>query len=151
MSNIAIALKDEISRLARKEIKNQTKALRKNATQHRKAVAEMKRRISNLEQKVAILKKQVGSKILSDVSKEDAEGVRFSARGLRSQRKRLGLSAAAYGKIVGVTGKAVYLWENEETRPRKQQRAALAALRRMGKREAQARVEELVKKGLKKR
>jgi hypothetical protein len=31
MSNIAVALKDEISRLARKEIKSQTMALRKHA------------------------------------------------------------------------------------------------------------------------
>jgi DNA-binding transcriptional regulator YiaG len=151
MPNIVVALKDEISRLARKEIKSQTTALRKTSTQHRKAVAEMKRRISDLEHKVAILKKQVGREIPSQVNEADAEGVRFSARGLRSHRKRLGLSAAAYGKIIGVTGKAVYLWENEETHPRKQQLAALAALRRMGKREAQARIEELAKKGSKRR
>ncbi len=151
MSNIVVALKDEISRLARKEIKSQTKALRTITTQHRKAVAEMKRRISELERQVTFLKKQLGREIPSQVSEADAEGKRFSARGLRSHRKRLGLSAAAYGKIIGVTGQTVYQWESETVRPRKQQLAVLAALRRLGKREAQARVEELTQKSTKKR
>ena len=151
MSNIVVALKDEISRLARKEIKNQTKALRKITTQHRKAVAEMKRRISELERQVTFLKKQLGREIPSQVSEADVEGIRFSARGLRSHRKRRGLSAAAYGKIIGVTGQTVYQWESETVRPRKQQLTVLAALRRLGKREAQARVEELTQKSPKKR
>jgi len=69
--------------------------------------------------------------------------VRFTAKGLRSQRKRLGLSAADYGKLVGVTGQSIYSWEREVSKPRKQQVARIAALRHMGKKEVQARLEQL--------
>jgi DNA-binding transcriptional regulator YiaG len=57
----------------------------------------------------------------------------------------LGLSASDYGKLIGVTGQTVYKWEQEASRPREQQMAALAALRRMGKKEARERLEELSK------
>jgi len=62
---------------------------------------------------------------------------------LRSQRQRLGLSAANYGKLIGVTGQTIYSWEQETSRPRKHQFASIAALRHIGKREAQARLEQL--------
>ena len=59
MPNIAVVLREEISRLARKEIRSQTEALRKASAQHRKAVADMKRRTSELERKVILLEQQV--------------------------------------------------------------------------------------------
>jgi DNA-binding XRE family transcriptional regulator len=80
----------------------------------------------------------------------DAEHVRFTAKGLRSQRKRLGLSAANYGKLVGVAGQTIYSWEQETSRPRKLQVARIAALRHLGKREAQVRLEQLRSAGRKK-
>ena len=53
MPNIATVLKDEISRLARKEIRKQTSVLKKASAQYRKDSAEMKRRVSDLQRKVA--------------------------------------------------------------------------------------------------
>ena len=79
----------------------------------------------------------------SQTAEVDAEHVRFTAKGLRSQRKRLGLSAANYGKLIGVTGQTIYSWEGETSRPRKQQFAPIAALRHIGKREALARLAQL--------
>ena len=67
----------------------------------------------------------------------------YSQGGLRSQRKRLGLSAADYGKLIGVTGQTIYSWEQETSRPRKQQVARVASLRHLGKREALARLAQL--------
>jgi DNA-binding transcriptional regulator YiaG len=69
--------------------------------------------------------------------------VRFTAKGLRSQRKRLDLSAAEYAQLVGVTPQAIYKWERETADPRKEQIAMLAALRGVGKKEAQARLQQL--------
>lgn len=146
MPNIIVVLREEISRLARKEIKIQTEILRKASTEQRKKIAEMKRQISALERQVKSLEKQGPGKVSPKAEEGDAGGFRFSARGLRSNRKRLGLSAADYGKLVGVTGQTVYKWEQEATRPRPQQVVALAAVRGMGKKEASARLEELAKK-----
>ena len=76
------------------------------------------------------------------------ESVRFSARSVKAQRSRLGLSAADYGKLVGVSGLTIYNWEHDKSRPRQAQLAALVAVRGIGKREALLKLAELtVKKG----
>ncbi len=147
MPNIAVVLREEISRLARKEIRNRTEVLKKASSEYRKRIAEMRREISELQRKVKVLERQLHRNVQSEGEKSDKKGFRFSARGLRSNRKRLGLSASDYGKLIGVTGQTVYRWEKEASRPRGQQIAALAALRRMGKKEARARLEDLAKKG----
>jgi len=143
MPNIAAVLKEEIVRLARKEIHRQTNVLRRASAQYRKDIAEMKRRVSGLQRKVVPLERQVLKNTPSQTAEADAKHVRFTARGLRSQRQRLGLSAGDYGKLIGVTDQTVYNWEHETARPRKQQVALIASLRHMGKREVQARLEQL--------
>jgi DNA-binding XRE family transcriptional regulator len=150
MPNIAAVLREEIIRLARKEIRNQTNVLRKASVQYRKDIAEMKRRVSDLRRKVSPLEKQVLQSAPSQATEVDAERVRFTAKGLRSQRKRLGLSAANCGKLIGVTGQTIYSWEAETSRPRKSQLACIASLRHLGKREVQARLEQLKGGGKKK-
>jgi DNA-binding transcriptional regulator YiaG len=142
MPNIAVVLKDEIARLARREIRRQTNVLRKASAQYRKDIAEMKRRVSNLQRKVLPLEKQVLKSTPSPAAEPEAEHVRFTAKGLRSQRQRLGLSAENYGKLIGVTGQTIYSWERNEARPRQEQIAKIASLRRMGKKQVLARLEQ---------
>jgi len=142
MPNIAAVFKEEILRLARKEVRRQTNALKKASAQYRKDIAQMKRRVSDLQRKVIPLEKQVLKNAPSPTAEIDADHVRFTAKGLRSQRKRLELSAENYGKLIGVTGQTIYSWEGETSHPRKQQVARIASLRRLGKREARARLEQ---------
>ena len=59
MPNIATVLKEEILRLARKEVRRQTSVLRKASAQYRKDIAVMKRQISSLQRKVPPLENQV--------------------------------------------------------------------------------------------
>jgi DNA-binding transcriptional regulator YiaG len=143
MPNITTVLKEEILRLSRKEIRKQTSILKKASAQHRRDIAAMKRRITELQRKVAPLQKQVLRSAPPQAAQVDAEHVRFTAKSLRSQRKRLGLSTANYGKLIGVTGQTIYRWESETSHPRKQQVAQIASLRHLGKREAYARLEQL--------
>ena len=149
MPNIASVLKEEILRLARKEARGETSALKKASVQYRRDIAELKRRVVDLQRKVAPLEKQVLKNAPPQADEVGAEHVRFTAKGLRSQRQRLGLSAANYGKLIGVTGQTVYSWEQEISRPRQQQVAKIASLRSLGKREAQARLAQLQKGGKK--
>jgi len=146
MPNIAVVLKGEISRLARKEVREEMHALKKASVQYRKDIAEMKRRISELQRRIGPLQKQVLKGAPSRATQGETTGARFTAKGLRSQRQRLGLSAADYGKLVGVTGQTIYSWEHEIARPRRQQVAQIASLRRMGKRDAQSRLAQLAPK-----
>jgi DNA-binding transcriptional regulator YiaG len=147
---MATVLKEEISRLARKETRSDTAAFKKASAQHRRDIAELKRQVSNLQGRVSLLEKQVLPDVSSQVAEADAKGVRFTAKGLRTQRKRLGLSAADYGKLVGVTAQTVYSWENEESRPRRTQLPVLASIRHMGKRKVQTRLEQVSKGSRKK-
>ena len=145
MPNVAAVLKEEISRIARREIRSETTSLKKASAQYRRDIAKLKRQVSNLQGKVTLLEKQLLKNIPAPVSSADVQGVRFTARGLRSQRKRLGLSAADYGRLVGVAAQTIYNWETGLSRPRRQQLPALASIRPMGKREAHARLEQLTR------
>jgi transcriptional regulator with XRE-family HTH domain len=60
-----------------------------------------------------------------------------------SNRKRLGLSAADFGLLVGASGQSVYAWEQGKARPRGKNLAAIAALRGVGKREVVERLAAL--------
>ncbi len=54
-----------------------------------------------------------------------ARSVRFSAKGLRAQRKRLALSAGNFGRLVGTSAQSVYNWEHEKAVPRAAQVTAI--------------------------
>jgi DNA-binding transcriptional regulator YiaG len=71
---------------------------------------------------------------------QDVERVRFSSRSVKAQRRRLGLSAEDFGRLLGVSAQTVYHWERGKSRPRKSQLAALAATRALGKRAARERL-----------
>ena len=150
MPNIATVLKDEISRIARKEIRSETAVVKKASAQYRREIAELKRQVSNMQGRVSLMEKRVLQDVQPQVAEADAKDVRFTAKGLASQRKRLGLSASDYGKLVGVTGHTIYTWEKGTSRPRKTQLPVLASIRQMGKKETKARLEQ-VSKGTKKK
>ena len=152
MPNIAAVLKDEIRRLARKEIKTCTSITRQAVVQYRKDIARLKRLVQEQQKKITRVAAQ--SKHHRDPSQTDEEplaGVRYSARSVRAQRKRLGLSAQDYGQLVGVSGLTIYNWEHGTTRPRKAQVAALISVRGIGKREALKQLEALARKATTKR
>ncbi|AYQ27620.1 MULTISPECIES: DNA-binding transcriptional regulator [unclassified Polaromonas] len=143
MPNIATVLKGEIARVARKEVRADTQQLKKASTHCRSDIAALKRRITALEQLVNRLAKANDKKAAFNIAEPQGAAFRFSASGLQAQRKRLGLSAAEAGLLLGVSNQSVYKWENGKARPRTSQFASIAALRTLGKTEAAARIIEL--------
>ena len=145
MPNLAAALKEEISRLARKEIRAATVSTKSLVTQHRRDIAKLKRSLAAQEKKIAFLEAQERRRISkprpADVELEP--GVRFSARSVQAQRTRLGLSAESFGRLAGVSTQTIYHWEQGKSRPRQAQLAALVAIRKLGRREAAERLEVL--------
>ena len=142
MPNIGTLLKDEIARLSRREARRQNAALKKAAAAHRKHIAALRQQIVRLEKQVKALATRAGrSAAAAPVAAEEGGKHRFQARGLKTLRARLGLSAADLGKLLGVTGQSVYNWEAKKATPRREQIAAIAALRGVGKREIQARLQ----------
>lgn len=133
MPNIINTLKREIDRLAAKQAESQIGTARKAVAKYRHEVAELKRLLRQQEHEIRLLKK-AGS--VQSVEEDPLAGVRFSSRSVRSQRQRLGLSAADYAKLVGVSPLAVRHWESGRSRPRKAQLAALVSVRGISKDEA---------------
>ncbi len=142
-SDLNRALKEEIERLAKKLIRTQTRSMKTASARHRSDIAELKRTVKDLEKKVALLEKQESRRMAARPSLKLAEGARFSPERLKRHRERLGLSAADYAVLVGVHQITIYNWEQGKSRPRKEQLAALVAVRSLGKREAQTRLEML--------
>lgn len=143
MPNIAAILKEEIVRLARKELRSELEGIKKASAQYRSDIAALKRRVADLEKQLARRVKKESGKEASAEETSVATRFRFSAKRLASQRQKLGLSAADMGALLGVSAQSVYHWEAGKTRPRQSQLAAIAALRKLGKREAKARLESL--------
>ena len=140
MPNIGTVLKEEIARVARKQQRADMAQLKKSVAQYRGQIAELKRRMQALEQLVRRQAKGSTRAAAREEEEDDGPSLRFSAKGLAAQRKRLGLSAAAVAKILGVSALSVYKWESGKTRPRARQLESIAALRKMGKREAMAKL-----------
>ena len=141
MPNIATLLKNEISRVARKEQRGESLALRKSVSNHRSEIAALKRRVQALEQQLRRLARG-GPRTAAAADDEGsaAPAIRYSAKSLASQRRRLGLSAADCGVLVGATAQSIYNWEAGKVRPRARHLAAIAALRTLGGQDAKAHV-----------
>ena len=197
MANLASALKDEISRIARKEIRQQTTGATKSVAKCEREIAALKRQIEDLRRKLSSSPAKAAPKAgtstkapsakapssqapstkaratktpASKTAPKDKSGkaavatpapasapapakkaapakktgrARFSAKGLKTNRERLGLSADNYGKLVGVSGLSIYNWEQGKARPRESSIEALLKIRGIGKREAAQRLEAM--------
>ena len=143
MPNIAALLKSEISRVARKEVRGETVALKKTVGAYRAEIAALKRRTQALEQEVRSLGKVRARATPATAHEVPSNMPRFSAKGLASQRRRLGLSAHDCGLLVGASAQSIYNWEEGKARPRAKNLQAIAALRRLGKKQAIAHLASL--------
>jgi DNA-binding transcriptional regulator YiaG len=143
MPDIASALKAEIFRLARKEIRTEVTGLKKASSQQRTHIAALRKQIGSLERSLKKASRAPGSSPGTSTQEAgEPSGLRFRASGLASHRQRLGVSAADFGRLLGVSGQSVYRWENGEVKPRRSQLEAIAAVRKMGRREALAKLAE---------
>jgi len=144
MPNIGTVLREEIARLSRRESRRQVNATKKTTAQHRADIAALKRQVVQLQRQVMLLSRKLLGAPPAVSSDPTAKRVRFAAKGLRSQRNRLGLSQADVGRLLGVSGQSIYNWESESAHPRDEQLAKLAALRGIGKRQAAEKLKQLV-------
>ncbi len=141
MPNLAATLREEIGRLARRDIKSATATAKRSSAQYRKDIAELKRQVRDLKKEVTFLRKQEQKRIGKPATQATAGTVRFSPSWVSAHRERLEVSAADYGELVGVSAQTIYNWEQGISKPQAKQLAAWAAVRGLGKREAWRRLE----------
>ena len=139
MPDIRQVLNDEIRRLARKEVKNILLPMIKQ-------LGEQKRLISDLKKQIAVLEKRVPAKVASVKTEAvdcDAKKLRLNAAGIVKLRNKLGLSQGKLAELIGVSTHTVSMWEIGRVSPRAGAKAAICALRTIGKRELKRRLAEL--------
>ena len=147
MPNIGLVLKQEISRLARKEIKGAIAPFRKDNAGLKRTVAELKRRVAGLERDNKRLQKTASAQAAVDaeVKPEAVERARISAQTIRTLRNKLGLTQVELAKLLGVSGQTIYQWESKDgpLTLRSAPKAAIIAARGLGAREARAQLEKI--------
>lgn len=136
MANITTVFKEAISKTARREIRAHVDPLRKSTAKNRSEIAALKREIASLVRQLKQIQRTRPAPAAAAPAESEVRH-RFSATRLAAHRQKLGVSAEAYGKLAGVSGVSIYKWESGKARPRQAQLAALAAVRALGKREAQ--------------
>lgn len=141
MLNIAVVFKSEISRIARKEVRAEIASTKKASSSHRAELSALKKRVQALEQNLRRLDKvRVKAAPVAQPETSDAPS-RFSSKGLKSMRRRLGLSASDCGVLIGASGQSIYNWEDGKARPQPKYLAALTFLKTKSKKDVAARLE----------
>lgn len=149
MPNIANVLKEEIQRLAKKQVKAGIEPLRRENTRLRKHVADLRRQIAELTRTSQQLLARAGSSSApagsNDETADTAPKLRPTSKSLESLRHRLGLTQVQFGQLLGVSGQAVVYWAARRgpVKMRRSTLAALADVQRIGKREARKRLEAI--------
>lgn len=134
MANITSVLKEEITRLARKEIKSETETLKKASSLYRSEIADLKRRSIALEKEISKLGKEVSRNAPPKVE-ADPSKIRFIAKGFKSMREKLGITAKEMSVLLDISAPTIYNWEAGISKPKQAQLIRIAHLRTMNKKE----------------
>lgn len=147
MPNIAQVLKQEIARLAAKEVRSAVAPLRRDKVALKKLVRDLRRRVESLEGDAAILKaeQERSKRLVIGALPAEELAIRITAKGMRSLRRRLRLTQAEFAKLVGVSTPTVWQWEKKTgaLQVRDETRKAIFGVRDLGARGARRRLDDL--------
>ena len=139
MPNLAALLKEEISKIVRKEVQDQVRELKKTVLEQRDALARLEKQSGPAKAKAAAkpaakpAAKSAAAKPAAKVSKAPADDKRKQPRispdTIKKHRKRLKLSQAQLGELLNVSTNTVLRWEAGTSKPRSKHLPALAQLR----------------------
>ena len=141
MPDIKQILNEEIRRLARKELKSFLLPFAKQVSEQKKVIAELKKQVAELNKRIPPVEEK--APLSAEIDPEEAKKLRLTAAGIVKIRKKLGISQNKLAALLGVSGHAVSLWEVGKVAPRSSTKAAICALRTMGKREIKRRLAEI--------
>lgn len=142
MGKVEAIIKSEIVRLAKREIRKISAPLGRDVRALKGTVSQLRRTVLALERFTALQKRESEKKISFEATPEEVGASRLSPRLIRSLRKRLGISQRELGRLTGVTPLAVYQWETGTFKPKKEKKAMLVGLRKLGRRDARKLLEE---------
>ena len=143
MPNIATLLKEEISKIARKEVQDQVRELKQTVREQRDAIARLEKQIGSAKAAT----KSAAAKPAAKTRKPAGDGDRRKQRRIapntiKKHRKRLKLSQAELGEILNVSTNTVLRWEAGTSKPRRKHLPGLDQLRTISMRELKKQLSE---------
>ena len=151
MPTLAALLKEEISKIAQKEVQDQVRELKKTVREQRDAIARLEKQIGPAKAKTKVKAKAkaktkakakaepAAAKPAAKVSKaptvDKRKQPRIAPNTIKKHRKRLKLSQADLGKFLNVSTNTVLRWEAGTSKPRGKHLPELAKLRSISLRE----------------
>ena len=150
MPNIAQVLKAEIARIAKHEAKVAIAQPKKTAIANTKALVGIKRRLAQIEKSLGAIQKTLKSCCSDQAPAVEPTGTKawLTGKGIKSIRKKMRVSQAGFGKLVGVSTGAVIQWEKKAGKLtfRGDTLAKIVVLRGVGVQEAQKRLAAMGKR-----
>lgn len=147
MPDFAKALKEEIQRLARKEVKQETALLKKENIALKRRIAELNKRLERVEKRSRKVIKAVSPHIEEAEASPagEVDSARVSAKMMRNLRDKWDITQGDMALLLGVSPQSVYQWERKEGRLnlRREPKAAVVAIRDLGKRDVMKRLADL--------
>ncbi len=146
MPDVARVLREEVQRLAKRQVKAGLAPIKRDTVRLKKQVTDLRRELTALTRTSRELLARVTQVVATneaEVATEQAATLRPSSKSLVRLRRRLALTQVEFGRLLGVSGQAVLYWERKGSRVRMRSAnlAALAGIQKIGKREARRRLE----------
>ncbi len=144
MPDVAIVLKEEISRIARKEIRARVDPLKKQVIELRRRLRAAEATLLQLQKttnKTANTVSRQSGAIVPDV--EETRQIRISPNSVKKLRTRLRLTQAQMAQLVDVSTNTVVRWEQGTSSPRGGSRAVIASMRSMGIKQVKKQLEKM--------
>ncbi len=136
-------IKSEIVRLAKREVRKISVPLGRDVRSLKSTVSHLRKAVLTLQRVTSQQQKQLEKGEMSlQAAPEEVKMSRFSPRLIRSLRGHLGITQKELALLTGVTVGAVHLWESGQFKPSEKKKAAMVALRKLGRREVRKLVEK---------
>lgn len=125
-----------MQRVARREVRAVMQPIRRDLRALRRKVAGLPETVRGLSRDVGTLvRDRDAGRAGLHASSEEVRAARISPGLIQKLRRRLKLTQGQLAKLAGVSAVAVQGWEAGRSRPQDARRAALVALRKLGRRE----------------
>jgi len=134
MGKLESTIKSEIMRLAKRQVRTTFIPLKREVRQMIFKLSGLSKGIASLNRMAKDLRLEEGKPKL-EATPDEVKASRLSPERIRSLRRKLGLSQRELGLLTGTSLGAILSWEKGKFKPRGDKKAALVALRKLGKRE----------------
>jgi DNA-binding transcriptional regulator YiaG len=117
MTNLAKSFREEIQRISKRNTNQSVRSLRRDTRLLKQVIQDLARRIKHLEKEpktaANATSPATGSAAVSD---DDVATMRPTTEMVKRLRAKFKLAQSEFGKLMGVSDQAVYLWEHKKGR-----------------------------------